>query len=218
MTAPYPAATGDDGGVIRAAVALVLVATACGGHPAPRATPSPSVSHAPGVAPARYADAKAGLDYAIPDGWYGVYTEDVLDFFTSVTQSVPLTDEDSDEPPTFGMLGAGPFASTFYDPASGGLGKASMNTAVGFAEFFVPVEGTRTVLLDRAERIGGRDAWRVRLRVVPKDPSDGHPATFELVGVATEKPSYVVSFVSGDDRAMLAAVQAAMADVRTTGQ
>jgi hypothetical protein len=207
------------------AVALFALAACGGGEAKPTATsapPAPSTtapssaasgSATPAEAGARHRDTKAGLDYPVPGGWFGPYTED-LALLTSAVQSVAMTEDGDDDPDSFGLVGAGRFQDTFYDPSREGIGKASMSTAIGFAEFFVPVAGKRDILLDKAERVGDRDGWRVRFRVTPNDPSEAEPATFELVGVSGKNPGFVIGFVTGTDAETLRTMQAALADVR----
>ncbi|MEO7557160.1 MAG: hypothetical protein ABIV94_11220 [Acidimicrobiales bacterium] len=204
----------------------VLVLAACG-QSGPSAS-SESASDPAGTDSSRPGDAKtvsdpkAGLTYAIPDGWSGPLTEGLV-YFTSYISSEPTSDDPTksskattstrqDRGRAAAIAGAGTFQGLDADPGRDGLQSAAKSSAIGFAEFFIPQEGQRSSLVDEETQVSGHRAWHVRYRIVLDDPTE-RPKTVDLVAVDLSEPAYLLTVVDGEDADLTASVDSIIASL-----
>lgn len=147
-------------------------------------------------------DSRTGLSYRLPEGWNEKPKQDLIEFFSSAAGSGQPGDRYG------GIMGTGPLAGLF---AAGeqGLKAQAQSAAIGFAEFFVPYEGSRRFVTGKAVKVGGRNAYRVRLMVKPDSEKD---AVVEVVVVNLEgKDAFAMGVVQpASDRRTAKGLQQAL--------
>ncbi|HEX8770761.1 MAG TPA: hypothetical protein VF711_08335 [Acidimicrobiales bacterium] len=176
-------------------VALVLIAMLAGGCGSSNgdSVGSGGSNGGGGDLADRVVDDRAGLSYILPLGWEKRPSEDLLDSFTS------LSSMETGSGGNGGLLALGPVERSFADK-SPDLATMAEGLAADFAEFFVPFQGERRNAADEALQVGGNDAHRVLLEIVPEDSP---PAIVEVVVVKLDGgPAFALGVISPRDGTM----------------